>query len=134
MRRRVFLIAITLVAVPAEAAHACSCAPINDKQAMRVSDGAFVGRLLSVKRVEGDDSAARYRYRVLRRYKGRMGDFVTVRSAFDEATCGLPKKIGNRYALYLDRRGRRWTSSLCMRTTPRAMRRAANTARTSGCS
>jgi hypothetical protein len=56
----------------------------------------------------------------------RRGRRVRVRSVRSEATCGLQSTKGQLYALFLQRRNHRWHSNLCLTTTPRRMRRAAN--------
>ena len=137
MRRAVATLVLAAVAAAsaAESAHACSCAPIDVREALRESDGAFVGRLLSVRRVDDGDGLigsadpTRYVYRVGRVYKRgpglRRGQRVTVWAPYSSASCGLPHGTGRLYGLFLDRADRRWTSNLCRMTSPRRMRRGA---------
>ena len=130
-------VAIGVSLLGADAAMACSCVPPNEREYLKELDGAFVGRLVAVRVVdpppqgEGISSAdaTDYIYRVRRVYKHgpglRRGHRVRVRSVRDEATCGLPARRGRIYALFLQRRNHRWHSNLCLTTTPRRMRRAA---------
>ena len=112
----------------ADAAMACSCVPPNEARMLREADGAFVGRLVAVRAV-GDGPKADFIYRVGRVYKRgpglRRGRRVSVRSIRFEVTCGLQSTKGELYALFLRRRNHRWHSNLCLTTTPRRMRRAA---------
>ena len=65
-----------------------------------------------------------HRYRLDRRYKGRLFRTVWVRTVRGEEACGLPRR--RRVALYLERVRGHWVSGLCEVTTRRAMRRAAS--------
>ena len=136
-RLAVALVALSLPLVGADAAMACSCVPPGEAKLLKEMDGAFVGRLVAVRVVDppaqgepiGSGDPTDYIYRVRRVYKHgpglRRGRRVRVRSVRDEATCGLPKQKGRIYALFLQRRNHRWRSNLCLTTTPRLMRRAA---------
>ena len=130
MRRRLAIaaVALGLPLLSADAAVACSCVPPNEKRLLRESDGAFVGRLVAVRGVESGPRAD-FIYRVTRVYKRgpglRRGRRVSVRSFRSDATCGLQIQKGELYALFLQRRNHRWHSNLCLTTTPRRMRRAA---------
>ena len=122
----------------ADTAMACSCVPPNERKLLADGDGAFVGRLVAVRVVDppaqgepiGSGEPTDYIYRVRRVYKHgpglRRGRRVRVRSVRSEATCGLQGTKGQLYALFLQRRNHRWHSNLCLTTTPRRMRRAAN--------
>lgn len=70
---------------------------------------------------------ATFLFRVARRYKGRFGRRVSVRSSTDGASCGLDLKRGERAGLFL-RRNRhtgQFESDLCRVVSPAQMRRAA---------
>jgi hypothetical protein len=134
-----------VAAVPllaADGALACSCVPPRPAAQLKASDGAFVGRLLAIRDVdppaEGEpvgSGPADYVYRVGRVYKRgpglRRGRRVRVRSARSSASCGLPSERGRLYGLFLERRNRRWHSSLCQVVTPAQMRRGAENASSS---
>jgi hypothetical protein len=77
------------------------------------------------------------RYRVQRRYKGRVGSKVWVRTVRDGASCGLTTR--RRVALYLDRLDGAWHAGLCSTTSEAAIRavvrrdRSAQTAAVAAC-
>lgn len=124
MRRGVAVaaLAIGIPLLSADSALACSCVPLKPREQLKASDAAFIGRLIEVREVD-------YIYRVGRIYKnpaGRLhrGGRVRVRSARDEASCGLPNRPGELLGLFVQRRHRRWHGNLCLSTTARRMRRA----------
>jgi hypothetical protein len=124
----------------AERALACSCVPPDPPAMLESSDGAFVGRLVAVRVVdppaEGEPTSSGdptdYIYRVGRVYRHgpglRRGRRVSVRSARDGATCGLPRGRGRLFGLFLQRQGHRWHSNSCLVVGPRQLRRAAGDA------
>jgi hypothetical protein len=121
MTRRLAIVAMAF-AIPlltADAAVACSCVPLKPRAALKGSDGAFVGRLVAVREVdppaEGEPSGSGL-------HRGRR---VAVRSVRDEASCGLPDFPGELFGLFVYRRNHRWHGNLCLTTTPRRLRRAA---------
>src|SRR6185312_3780799 len=80
MTRRLAIAAMA-VGIPllgADAAMACSCAPINVREQLKASDGAFVGRLVAIREVnppaQGEPTSSAdpvdYVYRVGRVYNG----------------------------------------------------------------
>jgi len=136
MRRALWLplAAVLSLALPAVAS-ACSCARAPEGARFRAADGAFVGTLVSRHALEppapdGSQSTGDpfvHRYRVDRRYKGRIGPTVWVRTVRSDASCGLPHQ--GRIALYLERVRGHWRAGSCEITTRRAMRAAARHAR-----
>jgi hypothetical protein len=139
MTRRLAIVAMAF-AIPlltADAAVACSCVPLKPRAALKGSDGAFVGRLVAVREVDppaegepiGSGDPMDYIYRVGRVYKRgpglHRGRRVAVRSVRDEASCGLPDFPGELFGLFVYRRNHRWHGNLCLTTTPRRLRRAA---------
>jgi len=131
MRARLAVVTIaavlTAMLVGVDTAGACSCAFFSAKKQMKRADGAFTGRLLSVRPAEGTTEAA-FRYRVGRAFKGggrlRRGKVVTVWSQNSDAVCGLPQGIGVIYGLFVSREEGRWTGGLCGVVSPSKMRRA----------
>ena len=124
------LAAVIVLALPATAS-ACSCAQLPEAKRLRAADGAFTGTLVSRHALDPDPDGVEssgdpfvHKYRLDRRYKGRLSRTVWVRTVRDEATCGLPTR--KRVALYLERVRGHWESGLCDVTTRRAMRRAAS--------
>lgn len=118
----------SLLALPA-AASACRCAAeVPEARRFAAADAAFVGVLESRRpidppRLDGIISTGDrfvHRYRVQRRYKGRLGAKVWVRTVRSSATCGLPNR--RRIALYLDRSDGAWHAGLCSTTSEAAIR------------
>jgi hypothetical protein len=118
----------------ADSARACTCVPIDVDRALKRSDGAFNGRLLSVRHPAGTVDT-KFRYRIGHVAKGpfRRGQVVTVWSLNSEAICGLPGDVGRLYGLFVRRDGERWTSSLCLTISPKRLRRATPDAGASAC-
>ena len=133
MRRTLWLpLAVVMsLALPATAS-ACTCARVPEAERLKDADAAFTGTLVSRRALDspapgglqssGDPFV--HRYRVNRRYKGRLGRTVWVRTVRSEATCGLPVK--RRISLYLTRVDGHWESGLCAVTNRRALRAAAS--------
>ena len=121
------------LALPATAS-ACSCARMPETTRFKEADAAFTGRLVSRHALDPDPGGVQssgdpfaHRYRLVRRYKGRLFGTVWVRTVRGEETCGLPTR--RRIALYLVRVHGHWEGGLCGVTTRRAMRKAAGRAR-----
>ena len=141
MRRRllsVLVLAATCSLAAAGAASACSYAvppdltPAElDRQLLRGSDAAFVGRLVAIVPVgEGDRPPFHrgdYLFRIEQQVKGELPfRWVVVRAAIGGSTCGLELGVGDRTGLMLDRTRREgWRSDLLRQTSPRALLRAA---------
>ena len=141
MTARLLIAVVAIGAIPLlapDGAMACSCVPLDEREQLRKSDGAFIGRLVAIREVDppaegepvGSADPVDYVYRVgqvFNRGPGlRRGRRVRVRSARSGASCGLETKRGDLEALFVNRSGRRWRGNLCLTTTPRKMRRAAN--------
>jgi|GEM_PF-3448114 len=132
---------VALVALlGAESAFACKCVPPDANKLLPRSDAAIVGRLVAV--TPRDQTEADYKYRVRLVVKGprsiHRGQLLVVRSAQDEAACGLPPGLGRSYGLFLDHAAGRWSSSRCQVVSPGEMREvdrsaATSTAGPSGC-
>lgn len=135
MRRvRIVLAGLAVAAsgVLAAEAGACSCAQQPERKRFAEADGAFVGTLVERRSLApggqsfvGSGDPVVNVYRVERRYKGRLGTRVEIRTALSDATCGLTEEVGTRVALYLDRAGGRWESGSCSVSSAGAMRAAA---------
>jgi hypothetical protein len=127
---RVVIAAVSVVLlglVFAGSALACSCSPAAPAESLARSDAAIVGRLLGVE--PHGPTQARYRYRVLRVYRGRdeigRGSVLTVLSSRDSSACALPARIDHNYGLFLLGDGGRWVSGLCGVLSPRRLWTAA---------
>lgn len=125
----IITVALSAMLVGVGTAGACRCAFFSAKQQMKRADGAFTGRLLSVRPAEGTTEAA-FRYRVGRAFKGRgrlrRGKVVTVWSQNSDAVCGLPQGTGDLYGLFVSREEGRWTGGLCGLVSPTKLRRVAD--------
>lgn len=97
------------------------------REALQQSDAAIVGRLVEV--VPRGRLHADYRYEVQRIYRGRAaierGEMLSVRSARRSAACALPRRLSQRYGLFLARANGHWFSGICGVIEPRRLRRAA---------
>ena len=114
---RMLLVAImavlSVLVMPAQQAHACSCAMMDTQEMMAISDNGFIGTL-----VERDDGflggdESDFRFEVEQWLGEDFGASVTVRSASNGAACGLEIPVGNRAAVFLNRSGNGWHGSLC---------------------
>lgn len=107
----------------AGSAQACSCLRASPSESLAASDGAIVGRLVSV--VPRGRLHADYRYRVERVYRGggeiESGQMLSVRSSSSAAACALPSRTDTRYGLFLIRGGRTWASGMCGVISPRRL-------------
>ncbi len=133
---KTFVRAVVLVAVLGgtfsfgmRPAWACSCAPLDAKQTLRETDGAFVGELVARKDPAGfprgglDTSV--FTFRVTESFKGDVGERVQVESASDGAACGLEVTQGERVGLFLTNEQNQWTSNLCHQVEAGVLERAA---------
>lgn len=115
--------AIVATALPAKA---CSCALGDPRDALKASDGAFIGTLVSKTPDPADpEYGAVYTFSVEETFKGDLGESVEVYSASDGASCGLEVPIGGRTGLFLTLADGRWLSSLCQQIAPDDLRAAA---------
>ncbi len=108
------LFAATL-AVRVDVGRACSCALPDARSALALADGAFVGTLET--RRESSRHAVLV-FRVEKRLKGSIGDFVTVVTPSNSAACGIELAEGTRVGLVLERMGGAWHGSLCSQFEP----------------
>lgn len=115
------------------AAQACSCAGSEDpeKQAKMVldySDGAFIG-ILKSKRELGSGSGplgeSLFTYRVRDGFGVRLNKRIKLRTSDSSASCGLPGRVGRKYALGISGKPGDWSSSLCSFMQPKALRAVA---------
>lgn len=115
--------AIVATAVPAKA---CSCAMGDPRDALKASDGAFIGTLLSVTpHAEDEGQNSTYTFTVDEEVKGDLGETVDVVSATSGASCGIEVPIGGQTGLFLNTTETGWSSSLCQQVDPDQLREAA---------
>lgn len=84
-------------------AHACSCAQLELDDALAMSDAAFVGTLVEIRRPElmlssGDES--RFVFDVETVYKGEVRERQSIVTASDGASCGLELTAGTRAIVF----------------------------------
>jgi hypothetical protein len=120
-------VALLPLVLPA-GAQACSCATTGSaredaRTILEFSDGAFIGKLRSVRAISPDRSV--FRYRVAREFQTKLGAHVKVESSTSSASCGLNAVIGQRVALGIVKSRGSWTSNLCSYMKPRALRAVA---------
>ena len=126
----VFTVLAATFIVGTGTAWACTCAPLNVRQTLTETDGAFVGELVARKDpvmlgpVVGPGTSV-FTFRVNRSFKGELGELVQVESESDGAACGLEVAQGDRTGLFLMREENRWRSNLCLQVEPQDLRAAA---------
>ena len=98
-------------AAPARA----SCIPSSESERLARADAVFVGRVLSV-----SESGASARFRVLRVRKGSVVSGRIVRVVAvpypSSTTIDWRPRVGQRWRVYAERRGSRWTTDDCLGT------------------
>jgi hypothetical protein len=111
----------------AASASACSCAPQPPGESLQEADAAIAGRLVEV--LPHGPLHAVFRYEVRHVYKGAAeidaGQMLGVRSTRRTAACGLPRRTGRSYGLFLSLRHGRWFGGICGVISPKRLRLAA---------
>jgi len=134
MARLVTALVVLATLVLADSAMACSCAGGRTPQEkLADAKAAFVGRVVTKRDVtpqpEGEavvpGQRFRYRIRVSRSFKRRLGRRIRMEATTDDASCGFEWRVGQRVAAYLYGRRGDWQTSLCSLERPRKLLRAA---------
>ena len=111
--RLVFL--TTGILLGAATSAGASCLPSTSEQQLKRADLVFVGRVLSV---SADGGSATFRVTSVR--KGHVSKGVAVHVVADpypsSATIGWSPARGQRWRVYAQRSGPRWTTNDCMGT------------------
>lgn len=84
-------------------AHACSCAQLELDDALAMSDAAFVGTLVEVRRPEvmlSSMDESRFVFEVETVYKGEVRERQSIVTASDGASCGLELATGTRAIVF----------------------------------
>ena len=126
--RKSRLLALVVFAIVATAlpAKACSCFMGDPRDALKASDGAFVGTLVSATpNAEDEGQTSTYTFTVEEEIKGDLGGTVDVISSTSGASCGIEVPIGGQTGLFLDMVDGAWSSSLCQQVDPDQLRAAA---------
>ena len=111
------VVAISVFAFADGRAHACSCAVGDPRDALHVSDGAFVGTLVSRENIDG--GKAIYTFSVETSVKGGLVGSVDVESSSSGASCGFEVPVGRRIGILLDQQpDGDWTGGLCTQIDP----------------
>ena len=104
-------LALAFAAAPADA----SCIAMTERQRLSRADAVFVGRVVSV---SADRASARFR--VLRVRKGSIREGGLVRVTAEpypsSTTIDWRPRRGQRWRVYAERRGSRWTTDDCLGT------------------
>lgn len=132
MRRTGATLALVLTlltpVVSAPPASACSCAPLEPRDALLRADGAVIGRVTDIRDGGPERFGSPSRVTTIaveEEIKGDLGDEIEVLGGVDGGSCGLEVGEGARVALILSIDDGHWSSSLCATSTPRALRTAA---------
>lgn len=112
--------ALVVLATP-EIVRACSCLVSTPEENMGRADAVFEGRVVAVAR-EGGPSEVQgggtneVRLRVVRYWKGELGETVVIRTAENSAACGYPFSAGTSYLVYANRTEKGLETGLCSGT------------------
>lgn len=131
MRRCIGGAALTIaLLVPAGTAGACTCpAPLPPREKLASARAAFIGRVVDKDLVESGGPMGdvyRYRVRVRRSLKRRLGPRIKLKSGNSGGTCGFEWRRGQRVAAYLYGGPGNWSTGLCLLERPAVMRRLAD--------
>lgn len=122
------IVFMTLLTVRPQVTYACSCAvSASPLEAMEQSAAVFEGTVVSIKEkfkiMQSSADPVRVTFQVGARWKGEMGEKVTVTTALSGASCGFEFTKGERYIVYAageEGEGKggtaKLTVSLCSRT------------------
>jgi hypothetical protein len=100
-----------------ESAQGCSCsAPRGPWEARAEADAVFSGTAVEVVPTEGTLRSRRITFRVDNRWKGELGDQVTIFSAASTAACGFLFRENEQYIIYADDFSGRLSTNMCTRT------------------
>jgi hypothetical protein len=128
--RRLSVLTVLLLAVfvPAELAGACQCIQIDPESKLKTAKAAFVGRVVVKRLVSGGDEifpVYRYRIRVGRSLKVRLGRRIRLKPDAQQTSCRFEWKKGDLVAAYLHGRRGRWRTNMCLLEDPAVMRELA---------
>ena len=99
------IVFMTLLTVRPQVTYACSCAvSASPLEAMEQSAAVFEGTVVSIKEkfkiMQSSADPVRVTFQVGARWKGEMGEKVTVTTALSGASCGFEFTKGERYIVY----------------------------------
>lgn len=99
------IVFMTLLTVRPQVTYACSCAvPASPLEAMEQSAAVFEGTVVSIKEkfkiMQSSADPVQATFQVGARWKGEVGEKVTVTTALSGASCGFEFTKGERYIVY----------------------------------
>ncbi len=107
-----------LALLGADAALACSCAPLPEPQQARDQAAAvFTGTVLGITQ---EGNLRLVRLRVEESWKGVRCGEVTVTTGLGDADCGYAFQEGQSYLIYADKQQGKLSTNICTRTKPTA--------------
>jgi hypothetical protein len=99
-------------------AFACSCVPPEPPvSALAAADSVFAGRVTTIEN-RGDSVAVTFDVSTV--WKGSTSTTIAVRTALDDAVCGVEFQANQDYIVYATGSGADLAASLCSRTQPLA--------------
>ena len=116
---------LAALALPVEFASAWSCAPGKPRDKLASADAAFIGKVGRKKLVNMQQARYRYRIRVRRSFKHKLGRYLRLTQTSFDASCGFEWDVGQRVAAYLYGEPGAWSTNLCSLERPRTLRRLA---------
>jgi hypothetical protein len=116
-------LAVAAVDVTAQPCLACSCIASTPREYAKRADVAFTGRVTRIAVARGDDGLlgdewVRVRFRVGRKYKGRIRPRVLLHTGTTGNTCRFIFRKGKRYTVFATRHHHRdrLTTNICSGT------------------
>lgn len=115
----VVAVLVLAAAVAAEPVVSCSCVRPDAREWLAEGRPAFVGEVISKRRVGGGGVPVyEYRVAVERQFNAELGPELTLRSPSSEASCGWSWDVGDRVGGFLYREDGRWATNLCLLVGP----------------
>lgn len=124
MRTWISLLATLLSAsfwLSPQPAHACSCLVMDLEESIDQAAAIFEGRVVSIEKAEGSEEGPimlRVTFDVVRSFKGKVPEELTLRTADNSAACGYAFEKGTSYLVYAHDTGAGLGAGLCSRTQP----------------
>ena len=111
------------VAIGADLARACSCAPTDPRDRLADGEPAVIGEVEARRTVESTPAGEVFEYtvRVERGLNASLGPVVMIRGASNGGACGFRWEVGQRVGAFLWREGGNWTTGLCSLVSPAAL-------------
>ena len=104
---------LSVLVMPAQQAHACSCMEPNTQEMMRSSENGFVGTLAERDERLFDSETVDFHFEVEQWLGEDLGPTVTVASSAHGASCGFEIPVGHRAAVFISKSIDGWTGGLC---------------------